>query len=345
MKHFATVVTASYRPQALALAESLRRHNPDAILHVLVVDSFAFPNPEPPIGIRWLPLDALGSVVPAAAPLYFDAFELCNALKPFLVRKLFLEGAGQVIYLDSDILATGSFGPIWARLASHSLILTPHMTRPPGPHIRDDEELGVADLGVYNGGFSAWRDTVPSRAMLDWLCDKLPRLGFCNPSRRMFVDQKLLVLLPVYFPDEVGIDHDPALNIAYWNAHERDVRKKDGHWWVGESPVVFFHLSGFRIERPDLPCAYQTAETNARWLQGSPWFARLLAEYAALVRPYLPSGATGYGFSSHRGVRLSPRLRRLLYPSGDFNGASLAFLNAWFGDRSRELKRRFLSGR
>lgn len=345
MNHFATVVSASYRPQALALAESLRRYNPDSVLHVLVVDSFKFQNPPPPDGIRWLALDALAAAVPAAVPLYFDAFELCNALKPFLVRKLFSEGVGQVIYLDSDILATGSFASVWARLGSHSLLLTPHLNRPPGWHVRDDEELGFADLGVYNGGFAAWRDTMSSRTMLDWLCDKLPRLGFCDPSRRMFVDQKLLVLLPVYFPDEVGIVHDPVLNIAYWNAHERDVCQKDGRWWIGESPVVFFHLSGFRIECPDLPCAYQTAETNARRLQCSPWFARLLAEYAALVRPYLHSGAPSYGFSSHRGVRLSSRLRRLLYPSGDFDRASLAFWNAWIGDRSRELKHRFLPNR
>lgn len=345
LHHFATVVSASYRHQALALAESLRLHNPDSLLHVLVVDSFAFPDPPPPDGVRWLSLDALAGVIPPAMPLYFDAFELCNALKPFLVRNLLSEGAERVIYLDCDILVAGSFSPAWSRLASCSLLLTPHLTKPPGENVRDDDELGLADLGVYNGGFSAWRDTPPARAMLDWLCDRLPRLGFCDPARRMFVDQKLLVLLPLYFPGEVGVDRDPALNIAYWNAHEREVRSEGGRWLVAGEPVIFFHMSGFRLERPDVPCAYQTAETNSRRLAVSPWLAPLLAEYAALVRRHLPAGAPGYGFSRHDGVRLTPRLRRLLYPSGDFDRGSASFWRAWCGDRSREVKRRLLPRR
>lgn len=342
---FATTISASYRPQALALAESLQRsQDAEWELCVLVVDAVANPNPPAPPGVRWIGLDALADPFPQLMLHYFDAFELCNVLKPFLVTHLLDNDRGKVVYLDCDIMAVGSFLPLWTRLDATSLILTPHLTRPPGPEVTDAEELGIVDLGVFNGGFSGWRDTPATRSMLAWMRDRFPRLGFCSPKRRMFVDQKLLPLLTLYHPDDVTIDRDPGLNIGYWNVPERELQQTGERWSARGQPVVFFHLSGFRLEQPDVPCVYNPPQRNADLLAAHPAYAGMLEAYAALFRPEVAkiTDVPAYGFGHYDGVRLTPRIRQVLFEERDLRRTSPRLWVAWADDRARELKRRIL---
>ncbi len=300
------------------MCESLRASRNAEELHILIVDAVARDLPKPLDGIRFVCLDELDPKPPEAMRHYFDAFELCCALKPFLITHLMRgQSASEIIYLDSDILVTGSFETVWSRLREAPLLLTPHHLQPPLLGTSYIREADIADLGILNGGFAAWRAGPQADRILAWMHERFPIYGFCDRPNGMFVDQKLLPLLLEYFPEDVLVLRDPALNIAYWNACERPVRYMDGKWRVGERPVVFFHMSGFSLNRPDIPCAYLSSTANRDLLKDARWLGQVTKEYAELLAPLAARWKTiGYGYGRYDNVTLNQGLRRMLFRKG-----------------------------
>ena len=43
------------------------------------------------------------------------------------------------------------------------------------------------------------------------------------------------------------MDHDPGMNVAYWNLKHREVTEQNGAYFVGSSRLVFFHFSGLGL--------------------------------------------------------------------------------------------------
>jgi hypothetical protein len=111
-------------------------------------------------------------------------------------------------------------------------------------------------------------------------------------SRAAF-DQRWLDLVPSLF-DDVAIDRDIGLDVAYWNARTRVVSEHGGRWWVNERECRLVHFSGFN------PCQPDVASSHAPWLTMDHLgeFARLFSDYAADVRA---AGFTGHppGPSAH----------------------------------------------
>jgi hypothetical protein len=307
--------------------------------HILITDSIASEPPTPVDGVVFLELDDLTEAPPPEMRYYFDAFELCNSLKPFVVTTLFARGATKVVYLDSDIYVVGSFDPVWSALDSTSVLLTPHQLTPPPLDLRHTNEIEVVDQGIFNGGFLAFRKGAAAEAALGWMRSRFPRYGFNDRRRGMFVDQKLLPFLPAYFPDDVRVWRDPCVNIAFWNSHERPVAHREGGWHIQNHPVVFFHLSGYRPARPDEPCTYLPPAANQHILDVAPWFGRVLADYSALFASIPDTSTADYGFACHKGWRLTPGLRRILFCSGRLTLTDSAVLRVLLTDRLRLMKR------
>lgn len=341
MNLFCTVITRSHLPFIRALAESLAISGNPEPLHVLVADADTGGLPEPEGAVRFFGFDTVAAELPPLIRHYFDAFELCNALKPFLVTKLFREGAGGVIYLDSDIMVTGSFAPVWNGFGTASLQLTPHLLSPPPLDERAVNEIEIVDMGFLNGGFAAWRAGDAAERMLAWLRSRLPVYGFCDRRRGMFVDQKLMPLLLQYYPDDVAVLRHPGLNVAFWNARERAVRTaSSGRWTVGETPVIFFHLSGYRMEKPELPCSYLPDEVNATIRRQSPWIVDVLSAYRErLARHFAGHSGAPYAFNRFDGVPLNREYRTLLFQTGGLDRRTRAFRLAWLRQKLRTIKR------
>lgn len=339
-RHFCTIVSYSHLPLARALAESLRASGNPEPLHVLVTDITPGEIAEERT-LTLIPLSTLSPRIPAAMVRYFDAFELCNALKPFLISHLIEDlGSTHVIYLDADLWITGRFDTVWAELDTASLLLTPHQLTPPPLDLPVIDEIAIVDLGFLNGGFSAWRAGPEAARILAWMSERLPVYGFCDRSRCMFVDQKLLPLLLSYFPLDARILRDPGLNVAYWNAHERHVSRAD-RWLAGTRPVVFFHLSGYNLARPDKVCSYMPAAANARLLQIAPWFRELVGDYhACLSRHHAAHPARPYGHARFQGIELNRPLRTLLYREGRIDRATAAYWRIRIVESLRLAKRR-----
>ncbi|GAB5562290.1 MAG: hypothetical protein SynsKO_39370 [Synoicihabitans sp.] len=319
MRAFCTIATPSHVHYAFALAESLKNAGNPELLHVLVFGGALPEVPADSTNVRLLDLEDLPQDFPPLMRYYYSAFELCNALKPYLVRHLFNQSdISAVIFLDSDLLITSRFDRIWKELESTSLLLTLHHFSPPSIDALHTNEVDVIDLGFMNGGFAAWRAGEAANRILDWMCERFAVYGFYR-YLGMAADQKLLPLVLSYFPDVVRVSRDPGLNIAYWNAHERSVKHEEGSYTIEGKDVVFFHMSGCQLEHPDLVCAYISPKANELLLQQAPWLEGVVADYLRLIRRFTKhkSPATlPYLYDRYDGIKLNPDYRRLLFSAG-----------------------------
>lgn len=340
---FCTVVTWSHLPYVRALRDSLRASGNHEPFHVLVTDVPASRLPVEESGLCFIILDQLAPQPPQAMRYYFSAFELCNALKPFLVSHLLALGAERVVYLDCDLLVTGSFNPVWALLDEAPLLLTPHQLAPPSLDLRYTTEIDIVDQGIFNGGFSAWRRGPQADRMLAWMHSRFPIYGFAYRQHGMFVDQKLLPLLAEYYSDDVKIVRDPRLNIAFWNAHERNVRAVGPERWeIDGRPVIFFHLSGYRSSKPGLVCTYMPLSSNDALLARCPWLGDVLARYhEGITRYEAGHPSIEYPYSHYEGTRLTQDFRHLLFKTGGLDRGTLIYWRIWTRERLRPIKHFF----
>jgi hypothetical protein len=61
----------------------------------------------------------------------------------------------------------------------------------------------------------------------------------------IYVDQRWLDLAAAS-SQLIGVMRDPGFNVAYWNLHERALRRNGlDKWTVNDSPLKFFHFSGY----------------------------------------------------------------------------------------------------
>jgi hypothetical protein len=167
--------------------------------------------------------------------------------------------------------------------------------------------------GVFNLGFLALRRTREVDAMLAWWESRLRDGAAVDLAAGSFTDQKWADLVPAYV-ESMAVLRDPGYNVAYWNLHERPLRLAGDTYVAGDSPVVFFHFSGFdpgdpttltRRVRPDL--------ARTRVVPGTA-LARLLETYAGLHRRHgwQRYSRVEYGFARFAdGTRIDSGMRRL----------------------------------
>lgn len=267
-----TVVTSDYLPWARVLAESFAEHHPGVRFVVAVLDE-----PDPTllrdrdrfellraaqIGLDDHELGWMSAI--------YNGFELSCAVKPWLLRFL-LRHAEAALYLDSDILVTGSLEGVAERCRRNGVVLTPHMLAPPSVDRRNPSEDNFLRLGQFNAGFlGAGRAGIP---FLDWWGDRLRRecADWSEHEPRRFVDQRWLDLTVNYFP--VDILREPGANVAYWNVEDRPLKDGlDGVTAAGQ-PLLFLHFSGFEPSRPDVFSKHAS-------LEAPPALRRLCHEYA-----------------------------------------------------------------
>lgn len=332
---FCTVVTRSHLRYAISLGSQLRLFHPETTLHVLLIDPPNDLRPFAEFPVSLLPLSALSVPDIEAMKIYFDAFELSNALKPFLINHLLDRGFQKVIYLDSDILVVGNFDALISLLDDANFALTPHILTPPF----DPALVTItADRGVYNGGLWAMREHGNARAALAWLMDVLPLAGFCDPAQGMFVDQKLLPLAADLFPAGFAVIRNPGYNVAYWNLHERTIKKVGTGYFIGEEPATFFHLSGFREDNPGRFSIYSDRHS----FRDLPVLADVVADYLDSLRSDRQFAASGYAFNWYEGRRLTSTLRRHYFKKRSFAGYRIARIRMGIREMARDAKHLFI---
>lgn len=253
---FCTVVTTDYLDDARALAAALAEHETDVPLYVLIAargpaSKYVSTVVEPPT-LRLLTLDDLSPLGDAdlidRMCFCYSAFELSQALKAWMHRYMIaLTTVQQWIYIDSDVLPCSAFDPAWRSLASRPILLTPHQTQPTAAA----DDVRLLQMGLYNGGFVGLSRSPEASAFADWFASRLATHCFSKRDG-LFVDQKWLDVVPLFFGDATTVSRHPGLNVGYWNLSERPLSlHSDGKTILAAGePLVFFHFSGWDPRRP-----------------------------------------------------------------------------------------------
>lgn len=175
----------------------------------------------------------------------YNNFELCNALKPFLLQYIFEHtNFEKVCYFDSDIFIYENLDEeIWQKLDKYSVMLTPHLTQV-STEYSYWQDLEILRRGVFNGGFIGLRRDENSFKFLKWWGSRLIYGGFYRLNESLNCDQGWLDLVS-NFDINLHINRHPGINAAFWNLDERIIEFKDEKVLINGKPLLFFHFSGY----------------------------------------------------------------------------------------------------
>lgn len=244
MNHYCTYFDAGFLAPGLALADSLARHEPDAVLWVLTLDRTvenvlrALARPQ----VRVVPLAELEAAdqpltgVKTTRPWPEYVFTLSPCLPRHLLRAH--PDIDRLTYLDADMMFFDNPAPIFAEMGPSSVLLTAH-------RFPDFLRAHYERHGVYNVGVLSWRRDASGLACLDWWRERC--LEWCHdrlePGR--YADQKYLEEWPRRFTGVVECRH-PGVNLAPWNWMNHRFQVAGGTVGVDAQPLVVFHFARFR---------------------------------------------------------------------------------------------------
>jgi glycosyltransferase involved in cell wall biosynthesis len=246
-----TICSWNYFAYATILLESFKKHHQDINLYIFIAD-----RPQS-AGLPPFCRDAVIVVDDAVVPPYelmassYSIMEYNTSIKAHCFDYVFDKiGAKSAIYLDPDIVVTGSLGHIYEVIDQGSdCVVTPHITEP----LSDGKypgDLAIAQAGVYNLGFIGFGDKEPARRFLAWWRKWLETDCIVDLERGIFVDQKFCEFVPAFI-EHTYILRDPGYNLAYWNLCQRPIEARDDKLFSGSSLVRFVHFSGVNKDKPE----------------------------------------------------------------------------------------------
>jgi len=236
-----TSICANYLPKAMALADSLKRHNPKAIFVLCLVEREI-----PELASDFQHFDHI-ILAKDAGWDNFDAFmfrhsivEASTAVKPRFMQHLMerFATAEKFVYLDPDVLVYGEFVELEALLDQHSIVVAPHLLRPGNV----DMEISSLAHGSYNLGFLAVSRSVNAEKFVGWWAERLFLFCYDDKVRGIFTDQKWIDLAPSFF--DVHILKHHGYDFATWSLLGSDLRQQENGYVVNGDPLRFIHFSG-----------------------------------------------------------------------------------------------------
>ncbi|HEY2630659.1 MAG TPA: glycosyl transferase [Usitatibacter sp.] len=246
--HFFTSAAVNYLPKVRTLCRSLRRHHPEAVIHLALADE----RPE------WLDLkdEPFDSVLDVSQlgiddwhrwAFTHNIVELSTAIKPFAMKHLMsLPGCETVLYFDPDIVVFSRVDDILATLRTSNIALTPHQNKPEQTlEAVIDNEIGSLRWGIFNLGFIGVANTAESRRFAQWWSERTYHFCRAEVESGLFTDQKWINHVPVFF-DGVSIVKSSRHNVATWNLTTRVMTGDlDTGLLVDSEPLGFYHFTGF----------------------------------------------------------------------------------------------------
>ena len=240
-----TIVTSDYLAHAKALSLSLRRHRVAHRLAVLVVTPLQ-PDVHSTEIITLKELSDGNGKVRALADKYANDLDALRwALKSAFILHLLDLHRDNVLYADCDMCFFGRPSALLAPLKNQGAVVTPHW-RPPLP-TKDLRSFRLNFLdGLYNAGcISVGRSGASAMA---WWLDCCTSACEKNYAEGLYVDQRYLDLMPIYFP-EVAVCRHRGYNLADWNRHLRHKPTRGRALVPGRWKVRSVHFTRNTIRR------------------------------------------------------------------------------------------------
>jgi hypothetical protein len=242
-----TSANLAYLDRAIVLLDSVRRHQPDWPVVLILVDE------EPSDRVARELLGRFDEVVLAKdLPIAdfdqwifgHDVVEACTAVKGAALQLLLDRGAPHVVYLDPDTVCFGPLDGILSTLGSGSIGLTPHQVDPEDFEWSTmDNEITSLKTGVFNFGFLVVKNDETGRSFASWWSSRLYRFCVDAIEEGLFTDQRWGDLVPCMF-DGTVIIRDRGVNVASWNLLQRPIEiGGDGDVTAGGAPLRLFHFT------------------------------------------------------------------------------------------------------
>ncbi|WP_304236720.1 glycosyl transferase [Jiulongibacter sediminis] len=282
-----TICSNNYISQAKALADSLSLTNPEVKFYIGLADDFSgIPQKYRGTYSNCNLIEVKEVNIPNFKWMEenYDIIEFNTSVKPFYFSHLMQKHpeAENFVFFDPDIYVYKSISNIEKALQSNNIVLTPHLTSPIEDSRNDFfiHEHDILNHGVFNLGFVAINNSDESKRFIKWWEERLATQCIHDLCNGLFVDQLWCNLVPSYF-DNVLIDKDPGMNMAYWNLQERSISKENGQYIVnGTNPLTFFHFSTFN---PDIADNIATKQNRYK-LSDRPDLQQLYADYEQKVK-------------------------------------------------------------
>lgn len=236
-----TSICANYTHKARVLAESVKRHMPDAVFLVCLTE-------------REVPKKACSEYfddVVLSKDMWQGNFnqyifkhavvEASTAVKGqfFLYLMERYQEEEQFVYLDPDCCVYSDFTELKELLNVRPIVVCPHLLQPGNI----DMELSAAAHGVYNLGFLAVNRSDEAERFIQWWADRLYLFCYDDIQHGIFTDQKWIDLAPCFF--DVEIFKHRGYDFATWSLLECGLTKEDGSYFVKGDPLRFIHFSGY----------------------------------------------------------------------------------------------------
>lgn len=254
MKVAFTICSNNYLSLARALGKTLAATGNDYHFIIGLVDK-----PDERLkkyyeGFDVLPCDQIGIPDLEEISLKYTIAEFNTALKPFYYQYLFNKypDAEYITFLDPDMLIYRRLTELEEGHRQYDILLTPHILHPQVLDGKLPNEISYLSTGTFNLGFLSLRKSENTMKMLDWWAERLRHYCYFDYYSGLFVDQKWINLVPVFF-DSIFIIRHYGYNVAYWNLQERTLSEKDGTWFINETyPLSIYHFSSVGIKQGKL---------------------------------------------------------------------------------------------
>jgi hypothetical protein len=283
-RDFCTYFDARYLARGLALVSSLHRHCPDHRLWVLCLDDDCYAALQRLAVANLVPIrledfergDAALQAAKRNRSLFEYYFTCTPSLPLFILRRD--PTVNLLTYLDADLFFFHDPEPIFEEIGAASIAIVPHRFPASKRHFER--------YGIFNVGWLTFRRDAAGLACLEWWRRQCLDWCFDRDEPGRFADQKYLDDWPVRFPGVHVIGHAGA-NLASWNLLNHRLAERNGHVWVDDQPLLFFHFHHLKRQRSwlfetDLDVHGVTPDRVLKEHVYTP-YCRLLAEKASVV--------------------------------------------------------------
>jgi hypothetical protein len=272
---FCTTSSRRYLPYARALGASIRRHQPESTLWILLTDDHRHEvdQDSDPSQLIWN--EELGFETEELHRLFLiHAEDYHIAIKPFLIEHVLHETGGPVMFIDSDIHLYGSLADVGDLISEHGIVLTPHAVSPYPLDDRGPDDTTILSAGTFNAGMIGVG--AKGTGLLDFLKSRLGRECLVDVTKMRVGEQRWLDYSPSFF--DTYVLRDLGVNVAYWNLHERPLSIVEGRIHAGGVPLRAYHFSGYDLGNTGVLSRHAGPRPRIE-LANEPIVQRLCADY------------------------------------------------------------------
>jgi glycosyltransferase involved in cell wall biosynthesis len=259
-KNILTISNFNYFDKALVMFESFSRFNSEFDKYWLIYDKWEISQRDrekffDEHSIHLISINEIGIDFEDFEDRFFryDPTEMATSVKPNALKFLIELTNSDTFYIDPDIYFLDKLPNYDQALLKNVGVLTPHFFDLIPRDARGIKSSNVFQAGIYNLGFLGIG--LDSLEFLKWWSVQTKHNCYMQKIPGLFTDQKWFDLAVVNY--DFKIEKNLGMNVAYWNLHERNLKLREGKYYIDESPLVFFHFSGFDIKNPHLLSKHQ----------------------------------------------------------------------------------------